>query len=339
MSNSQSRKWLMVINNPQECGFDHSHICELLMKFFPDYFCMADEIAKTGTFHTHVFLYSHSPIRFSTLKNRFPIAHIEKAYGSAKENRDYILKEGKWELDEKAGTKVEGSFYEYGEVPKEKEEKNPRMSKLIEDIREGKQAVEIIDESPEFAFRVRDLEVLREALLSEKFRNENREVFVSYLYGASGTGKTRSIFENHTAKDICRITNYRQGKGISFDGYNGQDVLVFEEFNSQIPIEEMLNYLDIYPLSLPARYTDRTACYTKIYITSNLPLWELYRDVQEYRPETWKAFLRRIHRIAEYHADGTITERGKTDEPTGQGSAGAENQKSVSVLADENGTI
>ena len=310
MSNSQSRKWLMVINNPQECGFDHSHICELLMKFFPDYFCMADEIAKTGTFHTHVFLYSHSPMRFSTLKNRFPIAHIEKAYGSAKENRDYILKEGKWELDEKAETKVEGSFYEHGEVPKEKEEKNPRMSKLIEDIREGKQAVEIIDESPEFAFRVRDLEVLREALLSEKFRNENREVFVSYLYGASGMGKTRSIFENHTAKDICRITNYRQGKGISFDGYNGQDVLVFEEFNSQIPIEEMLNYLDIYPLNLPARYNDRIACFTKVYITSNIPLSEQYKDVQIYHPETWNAFLRRIHKVLEYHKDGSITERG-----------------------------
>ena len=91
---------------------------------------------------------------------------------------------------------------------------------------------------------------------------------------------------------------------------------MFEEFNSQIPIEEMLNYLDIYPLSLPARYTDRTACYTQIYITSNIPLWEQYQDVQEYRPETWKAFLRRIHRIAEYHADGTITERRKIDDQT-----------------------
>ena len=212
-------------------------------------------------------------------------------------------------------TWVDGSFYEYGEVPKEKEEQNPRMSKLLDDIREGKQAVEIIDESPEFAFRVRDIEVLREALLSEKFRNENRDVFISYLYGASGTGKTRSIFENHAAKDVCRITNYRQGKGISFDGYNGQDVLVFEEFHSQIPIEEMLNYLDIYPLSLPARYTDRTACYTKIYITSNLSLWEQYREVQEYRPETWKAFLRRIHRVMEYHADGTLTERRHLNEP------------------------
>ena len=84
MSNSQSRKWALVINNPLECEFTHERVYEILMKFFPDYFCMADEIAKTGTFHTHIFIYSHSPIRFSTLKNRFPIAHIEKAIGNAK---------------------------------------------------------------------------------------------------------------------------------------------------------------------------------------------------------------------------------------------------------------
>ena len=61
------------------------------------------------------------------------------------------------------------------------------------------------------------------------------------------------------------MTNYRASKGISFEGYHGQEVLVFEEFSGQIPIEDMLNYLDIYPLSLPARYNDKTACYTKVY--------------------------------------------------------------------------
>lgn len=122
--------------------------------------------------------------------------------------------------------------------------------------------------------------------------------------------KTRSIYQKHDAKEICRITNYRAGKGINFDGYCGQDVLVFEEFNSQIPIEEMLNYLDIYPLNLPARYNDRTACYTKVYITSNITLSEQYKDVQIYHPETWNAFLRRIHKVLEYHRDGSVTERG-----------------------------
>lgn len=309
MSNSQARKWSLVINNPNECGFDYKAICEILMKFFPDYFCMADEIATTGTLHTHIFIYSHSPIRFNTIKSRFPIAHIEKAYGTAKENRDYVLKSGKWENSEKSETSVGGSFYEYGEMPEEKEEKNPQMSKLLDNIKDGKRTAEIIDDSPSLAFRVHDIDTLRQTLLSEAFTKNNRFIEVAYIYGASGTGKTKGIYDKHGAQDICRVTNYRSGKGISFDGYNGQDVLVFEEFNSQIPIEDMLNYLDIYPLYLPARYSDRIACYTKVYITSNIPLDEQYKDVQKNRLETWKALLRRIHKIIEYRSDGTILER------------------------------
>ena len=84
--------------------------------------------------------------------------------------------------------------------------------------------------------------------------------------------------------------------------------MVFEEFNSQIPIEDMLNYLDVYPLLLPARYSDRTACYTKVYITSNIPLDKQYRIEQIDRPETWKAFLRRIHNVTQYMADGSVWE-------------------------------
>ena len=309
MNNAQSRKWTLVMNHPLACGFTHDVICETLMKFFPDYFCMADEIAATGTFHTHIFLYSHSPIRFSTLKNRFPIAHIEKAIGSAKQNRDYILKSGKWEQDKKAETSVEGSFYEYGTLPEEREENNPKMSRLIASVRDGKRTAEIIDDTPEFAFRIREIDVLRQTLLSERYMTENRDLVVSYLYGASGSGKTRGVYQRHSATDICRITNYRAGKGISFDGYFGQDVLVFEEFHSQIPIADMLNFLDVYPLYLPARYNDRIACYTKVYLTSNIPLDEQYKDVQIYHPETWRAFLRRIHNIVEYHPDGTTTER------------------------------
>jgi len=309
MGNSQSRKWIFVINNPQDCGLDHETITEILMRFFPDYFCMADEIATTGTHHTHVFVFARSPIRFNTLKGRFPVAHIEKAYGSAKENRDYILKSGKWENDRKAETSVDGSFFEYGKLPEEKDETSPQMSGLIQSIRDGKGTAEIIDDTPNFAFRVRDIDVLRQTLLSEKYTTENRNLYVSYIFGASGAGKTRGIYQAHDPRDIYRVTNYRIGKGISFDGYHGQDVLVFEEFNSQIPIEDMLNYLDIYPLFLPARYSDRVACFTKAYITSNLPLNGQYKDAQRYRSETWQAFLRRIHRVVEYRYDGTIQEK------------------------------
>lgn len=272
---------------------------------------MADEIATTGTYHTHIFLFSPSPMRFSTVKNRFSTAHIEKAYGSAKANRAYILKEGHWADTDKAETSVSGTFEEWGDLPAEKEEEAPEMFKLIQDLRAGKSVMEIIEDNPKLAFRIREIETLRQAILEEKYSAENRALEVTYLYGASGTGKTRGIFEKHDRKSICRITDYGGRNGVRFDAYHCQDVLVLEEFHSQIPISAMLNYLDIYPLTLPARYTDRIACYTKVYITSNIPLEEQYRDIQRYQMETWRAFLRRVQNVIEYLRDGSTVQHKK----------------------------
>ena len=310
-NNTQSRKWALVINNPLEAGLDHAAIREILYRFSPAYFCMADEISTTGTYHTHIFLFSPSPMRFSTVKNRFSTAHIEKAYGSAKANRAYILKEGHWADTDKAETSVSGTFEEWGDLPAEKEEEAPEMFKLIQDLRAGKSVMEIIEDNPKLAFRIREIETLRQAILEEKYSAENRALEVTYLYGASGTGKTRGIFEKHDRKSICRITDYGGRNGVRFDAYHCQDVLVLEEFHSQIPISAMLNYLDIYPLTLPARYTDRIACYTKVYITSNIPLEEQYRDIQRYQMETWRAFLRRVQNVIEYLRDGSTVQHKK----------------------------
>lgn len=306
-ANTQSRKWALTINNPQECGLDHEMLAQILHRFCPAYFCMADETATTGTFHTHVFFYSPSPVRFSTVKNRFPTAHIERAYGSSQENRAYIRKEGKWADDRKSETVIPGTFEEWGTLPKEGEEKDPKMFKLLQSVKEGLATTEIIDETPSFAFKSRDIDALRQTYLAERFLRENRQLEVTYLFGASGSGKTRSIFAKYPAEDICRITDYGRN-GVRFDAYHGQDVLVFEEFASQIEIASMLNLLDAYPLMLPARYNDRTACFTKVYLTSNLPLSAQYTYTQMHNPETWRAFLRRIHRVIEFRRDGTTIE-------------------------------
>ena len=148
-----------------------------------------------------------------------------------------------------------------------------------------------------------------------KYRSQNRDLTVYYLYGASGAGKTRGIYQKHPAEDICRITDYGGKNGVRFDAYHGQPVLVFEEFHSQIPIESMLNYLDIYPLTLPARYSDKTACYTTVYITSNISLEDQYPDIQRYKLETWRAFLRRIHTVIEYLPDGSTVTHKKGGSP------------------------
>lgn len=62
-----------------------------------------------------------------------------------------------------------------------------------------------------------------------------------------------------------------------------------------ITVADMLNYLDGYPVELPCRYANKVACYTKVYIITNIPLEQQYPNVQIDSPGTWNAFLRRIH--------------------------------------------
>ena len=312
-NNSQCRKWQITINNPDEHNITDEIIKELLMKFSPDYYCMSKEIGnKTKNYHIHIFLYSKSPIRFNTIKNRFPVSHIEKAYGSITENIEYIRKTGKWENTDKTETSIEGSFEEYGIVPTELLEKDPIMGQLLEDIKNNKSNIDIIEENPRLAFRIKEIDVIRQTYLADRYSKENRDIVVTYIYGATGTGKTRGIFEKHGARNICRITNYNSSRGILFDNYNNsQEVLVFEEFHSQIPIEDMLNYLDVYPIMLPARYNDKVACYTKVYITSNIPLENQYENIKGSlnKCSVYQAFLRRIHNVIEYKENGEIIVR------------------------------
>ena len=58
VKDTQSRKWMLVINNPEEHGLTIEKIIELLNLFHPDYFCLAAEKSSTGTYHIHIFLYS-----------------------------------------------------------------------------------------------------------------------------------------------------------------------------------------------------------------------------------------------------------------------------------------
>ena len=314
--NSQGRKWQLTVNNPLDCGLTHDVLIGSLMQFKPAYYCLSDEIAETGTFHTHVFFFCRSPVRFQTVKNRFPIAHIESARGSVQENRGYVTKSGKWEDTAKAETTVEGSFYEWGEIPDEKAENQPELALLIELIKDGRTNGEILQELPKMALQLQKIDYLRSSIMAEQNASEIRKLSVAYIFGATGMGKTSYVYSQHKISDVCRITSVKADNSITFDAYKGQDVLVFEEFHSQVKISDMLNYLDIWPVNLPARYNDRIAAYTYVYIISNLPLEAQYTALQSISPETWAAFLRRIHKVIEFQSDGTINEQ-STDDYTG----------------------
>jgi hypothetical protein len=135
----------------------------------------------------------------------------------------------------------------------------------------------------------------KQIVISKKFGKIRRlDLEVVYIYGKAGVGKTRYVMDKYGDENVYRITDY---DGKLFDNYNNEDIIIFEEFRGQVRIDIMLNYLDVYPLRLPARYNNKIACFTKVFLVTNLPLSGQYKNVQNEHPETWKAFLRRIHTV------------------------------------------
>ena len=308
---TQSRKWQLTINNPLEKGFSHSRIIEIVsgMKFVI-YWCMSDEIGENQTFHTHVYLHGRGGIRFSTLKRLFEGAHFEMAKGTAQQNMEYVSKTGKWADSKKSETSVPDSFQEFGEMPIERQGRRNDLDDLYCMIKEGYSNYQILEMMPESILNIDKLDKVRQTIVQEKFRNSCRFLDVTYLWGDTGVGKTRSIMEQYGYSNVYRVTDYYH----PFDSYQGQDVIVFEEFRSGFLIRDMLNYLDIYPLELPCRYLNKVACYTKVYIVSNIPLRQQYSNVQREEPETWLALLRRIKDVKHYTKLGVENQRIKIDE-------------------------
>ena len=148
------------------------------------------------------------------------------------------------------------------------------------------------------------IERARQTVRERQYRDKFRELEVTYIWGPTGTGKTRSVMERYGYSGVYRVSNYQH----PFDGYAGEDVLLLDEYSSNFKIRELLNYLDGYPLALPARYSNRVACYTKVYIISNLCLSRQYLDVQYSSPATYAALLRRIHKVIEYIFPGVFEE-------------------------------
>ncbi len=298
-----SRKYQLTLNNPAKHDWSHEYIRNALGTFSGlIYWCMCDEIGEEGTPHTHLFIVFKNAVEFTALQKPFYGAHLEPSKGSNQENRDYIRKEGKWAESEKKETNIPDTFEEYGELPTDRAEKANENAEIFEMIKLGKREYEILEVHPNAINKPDKLRQVRLIVDNEKFGDKPRFVEVTYIWGKTGVGKTRSVTDEYGYRSVYRVTNYKH----PFDQYQGEDVIMFDEYRSQIPISEFLTYLDIHPVTLDCRYADRVACFTKIYIISNIPLEKQYMDVQREDPEAWLALKRRIHHNYEMLPDSKL---------------------------------
>lgn len=307
---TQSFAYTMCCNNPLEKGYTHGKLRELLMEIPKiDYWALCDEIGgKEKTPHTHIYFHAKQGIRHSTLRNKFPHMDIQVSQGTPQQNRDYIRKEGAYEDSEKKETNLIDTFEEWGSLPVSRQGKRTDLEQMYDLVKDGKTNAEILEICGETAIKHIDkINRLRHDYFSDKFRSTRRlDLKVHYITGKTGMGKSKDILDIHGDANVYRVTDYQH----PFDSYQLQPVMVFEEFRSSIRLQDMLNYLDIYPMDLPARYSQKVACYTTVYVVSNWMFEMQYSELQK-DPEqkaSYEAWIRRFNgEVKEYTENGVIT--------------------------------
>lgn len=319
--NTRSRKYLLTINNPdkhKDC--DHKSILKKARKFQIVYAAMCDETGgRENTYHTHVYLHYENAIKFSTIKELFPSANIATVRGSAIQNRHYLLKdlpEHNKKADgsycykdstgnEHSGTNHTDTFEEFGECPIEHQGKRNDLEHMYELVKDGYTNAEILELCGAVAIKHIDkINKLRHDYLVDKYTGTRRlNLKVHYITGKTGTGKSRDILNEYGDENCYRVTDYKH----PFDSYQTNSVIIFEEFRSSLKSQDMLNYLDIYPVILPARYSPKVGCFTTVFIVSNWDFEQQYNELQKIleQQSTYEAWVRRFNGyVKEYYADG-----------------------------------
>ncbi|MDE6242310.1 MAG: hypothetical protein K2M08_07835 [Anaeroplasmataceae bacterium] len=254
------------------------YIVNSLLKY--SYFVFSLEKGlDTGYKHYQLYLENDNPISFSTIKNIFPYAHIEAREGTKQQAYEYCTKsethyKGPWEFGERP------NFEEESTTPRSKRER------MMQDVLEGKSDKVLMVTYPTI-FSKKLVDEWR-SIAGINLYQDNRNVICTYIFGSTGVGKSSYVRRKYSADQIYVVSDYERAP---FDNYNGQKVIVFEEYRSNFPLSLFLQYLDIYPLLLPARYSNKQALYDSVYIISN---WSLEQQYPNCNMEDRLALYRRI---------------------------------------------
>ncbi len=213
---------------------------------------------KEETKHIQGVVFFNQQKTFNTLRDYFKNNHIEKVI-SLKDAINYCKKDG--------------DFIEIGDIPKTKQQISITAD-FIADIKAGVNNNDLAYKYPTLYLQnLNKISSIRQEERFEYYRVNYRNVKVFFVSGYSGIGKSFMPSLLLGEENIYRISESDANK---WDKYEGQEIVIFEEFSGRFfHINELLQLLDIYPCQLKARYFNKVACYSIVIINTNLK----YKDI------------------------------------------------------------
>lgn len=278
--NTRHRRWFLTVPAEGKKGVNRDEL-EQALEPYDAYLGQLEQGTGTNQYrHWQLVLAHAEPVRFSTLRRKIPTAHLEPVR-DLRASLAYVQKEDTRVEDEKPLVK--------GEIkPGPGQGHRSDLDALRTRILDGAETVDGLIMEDSTAWRhgrmTADLVAARDrARLGAGTRN----VEVRVIFGATGTGKTRAALDGlRRLGSVCRVTHWGPG---AFDGYDGQDSIIFDEFAGQPPLSELLTWLDVYPVDLPARYRSRPAAFVRVVLCTNAAPWTWY----PHAPKVQRAALAR----------------------------------------------
>lgn len=202
--------------------------------------------------------------------------HMDPAKGNAKSNQKYCSKNHDYE--------------ESGDCPAQGCRND--IANFRDAILAGESEEELIMSFPEMMAKYdRFYQRCRNLILKKEAKKRIiPEVIV--ITGPTGSGKTSQVYNDNDIDDIYKVEVGDGSSGsIFWDNYNGENVILIDDFHNNFKLDYMLRLLDSYPMKLNIKGGYTWKCAKKIYITSNIPIDKWYPYCP---PEHRNALIRRI---------------------------------------------
>jgi hypothetical protein len=140
-----------------------------------------------------------------------------------------------------------------------------------------------------------------EKLVSDDYLTQREPPDVEWIYGPTGTGKTRYVFAKEDLNDLWLASVDLKW----FDGYNGQSAVLIDDFRGNFcSFHSLLRYLDRYPMRVPIKGGFVNWKPKRIYITSSRHPSNIYNV-----DEDVNQLLRRLTRIR-YTGEAHVSDLG-----------------------------
>lgn len=288
---SRCRGWCFTINN-----YGDGIVDELKTKLAGSvYYCFQREVGEQLTPHIQGYVYYKEVKSFKYMKELGLNAHLSMARGTAEQNRTYCSKPG--------GT----DFLEEGRLPKQgpsksASDKRDELDEAARSLVDKSCRVDDIALSNPGLFVVynKGLTALESRLISP--RNPETPVKVYWLFGPTGTGKSKWAMEHFPQ------AYWKMGTNHWWDGYQGEETVIIDDYRTGFStFQYLLTVLDRYRMRVEMKGSSIQLAATTFVITTPL------------RPEdTWTSktdeaigqLLRRITHVVHFQPNSMTDSTG-----------------------------